>query len=269
MFADEKAHRYPAFLRPLLEKIELAVLKRADVIIANGQDTADHYRKLGLTVSVIPNAVDLDRWRIPTARIGNPIDVLFVGRLTAVKGIDDFVAVARMASERHIEGLRFHVVGGPPVPIVEKAQMDGCLLYEGGVPNAGMPRVLSRSDACVALTYVRTGTDRFSGGAGVSNALLEQMAAGRLIIAWDNVAFRQVLDEDSAFLVPQGDREAILDALIKIRASPEIAERRAVRAAKVAEQYSFDRHLALFVQAAAKWMPARLGGAKLAPAEDV
>jgi glycosyltransferase involved in cell wall biosynthesis len=137
---------------------------------------------------------------------------------------------------------------------VNKAHEDGVLLYEGPVPNEQMPAVLSRIHACVALTYVRGNTDRFSGGAGVSNALLEQMAAGRVIVAWDNAAFNQVLDDNCAFLVPQGDREAILAALVKMRASPSLAETRAARAAEIAENFSLDRHIARFSELAGTWL---------------
>ena len=94
IWTDEKAHRYPAVLRPWLERMDTAVLKRADVIIANGEDTADHYRKLGLTVRVIPNGVDLDRWRIDPPSLQAPVKVAYVGRLAEVKGIDGFGEMA-------------------------------------------------------------------------------------------------------------------------------------------------------------------------------
>ena len=255
IFADEKAHRYPAFMRPMLQRMELAVLKRADVVIANGEDTADHYRRRGLTVKVIPNGVDVDRWRIEPVRLGEQVDVAYVGRLAPVKGIEDFVEVAREARHRGLGWLRFHVIGeGPSLASVEQAAAEGLLHYHGAVPNEQMPQLLSQMQACVALTYVRSGDEKFSGGAGVSNALLEQMAAGRIIVAWDNAAFRQVLDERSAFLVRQGDRHALMAALTHIRANPHAAEARAAEAAEVAENYGFDRHLELFADAAAPWL---------------
>jgi glycosyltransferase involved in cell wall biosynthesis len=119
-----------------------------------------------------------------------------------------------------------------------------------------MPQVLSEMHICVALTYVRGEADDFSGGGGVSNALLEQMAAGRIIVAWDNAAFRQVLDERSAFLAPQGDREALLDALTQIHADPRAAEEKARTAAEIARGYSFESHLDRFASAAGRWLPA-------------
>jgi glycosyltransferase involved in cell wall biosynthesis len=254
IFADEKAHRYPRFLRPLLERIEDAVLRRADIIIANGEDTAAHYRKRGFTVHVIPNGVDIDRWRMKPPAIETPVKVAYVGRLAGAKGIDDVVGAARAAKQRGLDWLAFHVIGGPRLPSVDQAHSEGWLDYHGAVSNEWMPQALSEMHICVALTYVRGEGDDFSGGGGVSNALLEQMASGRIIVAWDNAAFRQVLDEQSAFLVPQGDRRALLDALIQIHEDPRAAEERSRKAAEVAEQYSFESHLDLFASAADRWL---------------
>lgn len=257
IFADEKAHRYPLFLRPLLERIELSVLRRADVIIANGEDTADHYRELGLPVRVIPNGVDLARSRMEPPELRRPLKIAYVGRLAPVKGIDDFIDVARTAMDHGFDWLEFHVIGeGPALPAVREAEAGGYLHCHGSVANDQIPALLSQMHVCVALTYVRRGGDRSSGGAGISNALLEQMAAGRIIVAWDNVAFRQVLDDDSAYLVRQGERAGLLEALRAIHSEPAAARARAAKAAKVAEGYGFDRHMDRFASAAAHWLPA-------------
>lgn len=80
--------------------------------------------------------------------------------------------------------------------------------------NAALPGILPSIDVCVALT-------RSDGGGGTSNAMLEQMAAGRVMLAWDNVIFRQWLHHENAFLAPQGDvdgLEACLAAISRDRA---------------------------------------------------
>lgn len=257
IFADEKAHRYPAFLRPLLQRTELRVLRNADLIIANGEDTAGHYRKLGLPVRVIPNGVDLSRWRMEPPELSPPLKIAYVGRLAPVKGIDDFIDVARTAAEQGLDWLEFHVIGeGPALPAVREAEARGYLHCHGPVANQQMPALLSQMHVCVALTYVRGGDDRSSGGAGVSNALLEQMAAGRIIVARDNAAFRQVLDDDCAYLIAQGERAALLEALRAIHSDPAAARARAAKAAMVAEDYGFDRHMDRFASSAAQWLPA-------------
>ena len=155
-----------------------------------------------------------------------------------------------MAQRRGLDWLQFHVVGEGSLAPDKKA----LLHWHGAIANEEMPALLSQMHVCVALTHVRSGADRFSGGSGVSNALLEQMAAKRIIVAWDNPAFRQVVDESSAYLVRQGDRAALLEALVRIHAQPVEARARAERAAQLAERYSFDSHMDQFASAAAQWV---------------
>ena len=81
------------------------------------------------------------------------------------------------------------------------------------------------------------------------------MAAGRVLLCWDNPAYRQVLDEKSAYLVKQGDASALIDALRQIASDPDEASARARRAAGLARGYGFEAHMDLFAEAAARWLP--------------
>ena len=81
------------------------------------------------------------------------------------------------------------------------------------------------------------------------------MAAGRVLLCWDNPAYRQVLDENSAYLVEQGDASALIAALRQIASDPSEASARAQRAADLARGYGFEAHIELFAEAAARWLP--------------
>jgi glycosyltransferase involved in cell wall biosynthesis len=120
-------------------------------------------------------------------------------------------------------------------------------------------------DICVALTFAGSDLGNGSGGAGVSNGLLEQMAAGRVLICWDNPAYRQVLDEESAYLVKQGDVSAISATLTQIASDPREASARAQRASELARGYSFETHMELFAEAVSRWLPQPYAGDSLFP----
>jgi glycosyltransferase involved in cell wall biosynthesis len=92
------------------------------------------------------------------------------------------------------------------------------------------------------------------GGAGISHALLEQAAAGRVMACWDNAIYRQVLDDDSGYLVRQGSASALWQALQEIADDTEAAQAKAERAASVAARFGLDEHVRLFDQAVAKLM---------------
>jgi glycosyltransferase involved in cell wall biosynthesis len=50
-------------------------------------------------------------------------------------------------------------------------------------------------------------------GGGVSNALLEQMAAGKPQIVWDNPIYRNVADESFAIFARERDAEALASGI--------------------------------------------------------
>ena len=255
IYVDEKAHRIRPIARTFMRRLEDRVLRRADLLIANGEDTAAHYRARGFDVTVIKNAVDLDRWTMPPPSLVPPFRVAFIGRLAQVKGIDEFLSVAKAADSREFV---FHIAGDGPLRDEAIAlERDGRLRFHGPLPNEAVPKFLEDMDVCVALTFAGSELKQGSGGAGVSNSLLEQMAAGRILLCWDNPAYRQVLDHESAFLVTQGDATAIIKALKEISRDPGEASTRARRAAELARGYGFEAHMDLFAKAAGPWLSRR------------
>jgi glycosyltransferase involved in cell wall biosynthesis len=256
IFVDEKAHRIPPASRGLVRRVENAVLRRADLLIANGDDTASHYRARGFDVTVIKNAVDLKRWTMPPPKLRSPLHVAFIGRLAQVKGIKEFLAAARdLAAAAEGPEFIFHIAGdGPARDDALALERAGYLQFHGSLPNEEVPSFLQDMDVCVALTFAGSDLGSGSGGAGVSNSLLEQMAAGRVLLCWDNPAYRQVLDEKSAYLVEQGAASAITGALRQIASDPGEAAARVQRAAELARDYGFEVHMELFAKATARWL---------------
>ena len=257
IFVDEKAHRISPAARGPIRRVENAILRCADLVIANGDDTAAHYRARGFDVTVIKNAVDLKRWTMPPPKLARPLHIAFIGRLAQVKGINEFLAAARkMAPTAEGPEFVFHVAGdGPAADEARTFERAGLLKFPGPLPNEAVPAFLEGMDICVALTFAGSDLGSGSGGAGVSNSLLEQMAAGRVLLCWDNPAYRQVLDEESAYFVKQGDPSAIGEALLKIANDPGEASARAQRAAELARGYGFEAHMELFAKAIARWLP--------------
>lgn len=224
LWFDSKAYRVPRFLHGFARALEIEVLRRADLVLANGDDIANYYRPHGLDVKVIKNAVDAGEWRMPRPAFKVPVQVAYLGRLSPEKGIFHFLQVAERAQRQYPSKFCFHVIGdGYHREQVKQAAQSEVVMWHGAVNRRDLPGLLRQIDVCVAFTYA----SQASGGGGTSNAMMEQLAAGRLILAWDNAIFRQWLDERSSYLIPQGDVDAALKALGDIVREPDEAARRA------------------------------------------
>ncbi|MDP3674456.1 MAG: glycosyltransferase family 4 protein [Novosphingobium sp.] len=225
IWVDQKTYRIPAFLRDTVRGIEARILRGADLVLANGSDIAERYGDYGVAVQVIHNAVDTDRWRAPPPALGDPIRVAFVGRLAIDKGIVAFIELARVVRGGPLrDRVSFEVYGHlGEEALVAAAKVEGVVAWSGAVDNAALPRVLSGIDVCAALTY----SDQERGGGGTSNAMMEQLAAGRILLAWDNPIFRQWLNTDNAYLARQGDVAGLAACLGAILADRDEALRRA------------------------------------------
>jgi len=217
--------------------LERRLLRSADLLIANGEDTAKHYREYGLDVSVIPNGVDLDRWQSQPPKLMGPLRVVLAGRLIRHKGLAEFLALAK---RMYNSGFEFHVIGeGPYEREVQDGHREGWLVYHGVKPNDELPALIATMDVCACLALE-------GAGGGVSNALLEQMASGRVILAWSNAIYRQLLDETNAWLVTQSDADEAEKTLRDIAERPDEARRRAAAAEVAAKRFSFDAHVERF-----------------------
>jgi glycogen synthase len=175
------------------------VLSRARLTICASNALADSARELGAgEVRVIPSAVELPE------RVGEPAEppeVLFVGRLSAEKGILELVQAA--------EGMKLTVAGDGPL----RSQVPQAL---GFVPHHELPPLYERA-AVVAVPSHREGF-------GVACA--EAMAAGRPVVASAVGGLLDlVVDGETGLLVPPRDVQALRAALERLLGDPALRAR--------------------------------------------
>ena len=245
VFTREVSHRVGALGRSVLLSIERRIYRSYDGFIANGWDTADFYRELGLQPYVNPNAVDVNRWPVDDEGPWHgPTHVVWTDRLARVKGIEAFLDACRRCEPEVRHGtLVFHVFGdGPHTPQVREFQELGLLQYHGRVPNADLPRLTRGMQVACALTHLDG--DRGTGGGGVPHSLLEQLAAGRIVIGWSNAHLGQALSDANGIVLPQGDSGALATVLQDICAQPDKFAHLRRAARETAERFSVEQHVA-------------------------
>jgi glycosyltransferase involved in cell wall biosynthesis len=186
-------------------------------------------------VVVLENGVDLDRFTaLPPSKNGSAPRIGVVANLRPVKGVDVFIrSAARLATD--YPAATFHIAGqGEQRPelerlIVELGLGDRVTLH-GAV--ADVPAFLANLDVAVLPSRAE----------GMSNAVLEYMAAGRPVVATDVGANGHLLGNgEFGVLVPPGEPEALAVGIRQILADPLIAAGIAATARRhVQDNYSRD-----------------------------
>jgi glycosyltransferase involved in cell wall biosynthesis len=242
IYSLEKASSYPKWLVKILFFFEIFLLRYFfGKIIANGYDTAFFYKKLGLDVDVIPNSIFIEDWAASYKKnISDVLNVAYIGRITKIKGFDNFVKSIDEINKVNNGRVLFHIIGdGNDRALINNKEN---VKYYGAVSNKELPKIVYNIDVCVALTVF----DDNMGGAGISNALLEHMASKKVIICWDNQIFRQILDCDSAYFVKQNDVEQLRKTILYIANNREEASKKADLAYEAVLKFSMENHVKLF-----------------------
>ncbi len=204
----------------------------ADVTLTNSQPGlhALHVAERGNRnkLAVLENGVDLDRFAHvpPLARRGGIVTVGAVGNLRPVKGIDVLIRAAA-----RLPDVRFLVAGEGDQRSELQSMIDALGLAHrfalvGQVNN--MPAFLAGVDIAVLPSRAE----------GMSNALLEFMAAGRPVVATRVGGNAQILEEGKhGLLVPADDAEALADGIEQFMRDERFAYHMAETARRHVEEH--------------------------------
>lgn len=197
----------------------------ADRVTANAEAVRRHVHRVERCpldrIVVIPNGIDLGRvtgepaGERPSIPGTGPI-VGTIGRLSWKKGQKDLVAAAAMVLARVPEA-RFVLVGDGPLgdelrrQVVELGIADR-VHFLGAVADGA--RLLPLLDVFVLPSHIE----------GMSNGLIEAMAAGRPIVATDAGGNAEVvLDGQTGFIVPPRNPLCLAEAVVTLLKDPERA----------------------------------------------
>jgi len=233
-------HRMP------LAKLRIRQLRGVDHWVALTHLMASEIQTLGVPagqITVIPNAAVIpgDSAVEPATRsryrrllgLDHPRIAIYSGRLSSEKNLDTLLqawkSVSAQFPDAHLlfagSGGAFRNVEPQLRALQESLHLAGSVHFLGHVSN--ITDYLLAADVFVLPTSTE----------GMSNALLEAMAAGNAIVTTDIEANREVVtDGDTARLVPPRDVEALAAAIRSVFSSPDLACRLGRRAREQAIQ---------------------------------
>jgi L-malate glycosyltransferase len=214
------------WMRPLDRRLGRLYNHLVDATLVNSQSVREavlrDLRPRPETVVVMENGVDLKRFKsIPPQRsvrtLGGSRAVGLLANLRAVKDPELFVRAAAIVAGSHPD-VSFALAGeGELRPRLERLVgelgMTGCVQFLGSLNN--VPEFLRRLEIAVLC----------SRSEGLSNALLEYMAAGRAIVA-TAVGGNVELIEDGVhgLLVPPGDPVRLAAAIDRLLINDALAQ---------------------------------------------
>ena len=139
---------------------------------------------------------------------GEPVVFNYIGRILRDKGVDDYIAAAKIIRQKYPK-TEFNMLGFiEPTEIHYEDELKelgelGIVYYRGSQKDV---KPWIRRSHCIIhpSTY----------GAGMSNVLLENASSGRPIITTDNPGCREtVCDGVSGFVYPGGDVEVLVKTI--------------------------------------------------------
>jgi N-acetyl-alpha-D-glucosaminyl L-malate synthase BshA len=209
------------------------------------RETHEHFDIPMQDIRVIPNFVDLDKYRRDAypchrSKLANEGDsiVTHISNFRSVKRVDDVVRIfSRIA--RRIPARLLLVGDGPDrVKAHEVAEAEGVV---DRVLFLGKQNSVAELLSCTDLFLLPSETEAFG------LVALEAMACGVPVIATCTGGLSEVVDDGlSGYLAPVGDVEAMADAGIGLLTDAAAWQSFSARARQGAERFSADRVVSLY-----------------------
>jgi glycosyltransferase involved in cell wall biosynthesis len=229
------------------ERLERRTLTNADLVLVVSRPLVAYARARGARrVQVVPNAVDASRFPTRGERKHDRPVAVFAGSLRPWHGVECLARAWKLLGDGAPDLL---VVGDGP----GRALLEGAgARMTGAVPHALVPGLLAEADIGLA-PYAADAPDYFS-----PLKLFEYLAAELATVAGDLPGVREIVDDETAVLVPPGDAEALAGAVAVLVSDP--ARRRRLGAAGralVRAEHTWSHRAATILELAERYVGVR------------
>jgi glycosyltransferase involved in cell wall biosynthesis len=201
-------------------------------VVVQTESVATWARRRWRRVTVIPNFVERPR-RVATPAVDHgPRTLVAMGRLAPVKGFDLLCrAFARIAPAHPAWTLVIYGEGP------ERSVLERLVAQSGVAGRVLLPGRVTEPEAALAAGHAFALPSRHE---GFPNALLEAMACGLPVVAFDcpSGPSEIVIHEQDGLLVPPQDVEAFAAALHRVLGSADVRERLGANARRVVDRFS-------------------------------
>lgn len=201
-----------------LQKIALALYKvgfsRISKVFFQNEENMAFFEERGIArgkYELLPGSgVNLTKFSVLDYPPEDTVDFAFISRIRKEKGIDQYIAAARVIGKKY-PNTRFHVCGFGDEhyeSLMTELHKEGVIIYHGLLNDV---RVMLKDVHCVVHpTYYPE---------GMSNVLLEGASSGRPIISTDHPGCREAIDDGvNGFIVNKCDSDDLIDKIERFMA---------------------------------------------------
>ena len=193
-------------------KLAQKAYKNADRVVTVSNALAQNLKEnFGVDAVVINNIVDVAKFQYVKREPKDVFTLISVGNLIQIKGFDLLIEAFADAFNDD-KSVSLKIVGAGPErgrlqTIVNQHDMNDRIFLLGEVDRGRLKEIYQEGDAFALASRSET--------FGV--VFIEAMATGLPVIATDCGGPRDIVNEQNGYLIPVDDKQALVDALVKMR----------------------------------------------------
>ena len=225
---------WPTPFRQGIRFLQLRAVRRAAIVVTTDRSTAGQLERYRKDIRVIPPGVSIEMFRRganarPSGLPEGKKNILFVGRLTSVKGVDLLVESMKLIDPSLRKDIMFTIIGdGPLSNIIPR---DASVNWLGELPHEALPPYFANADLLVMP----------SRSEGLPISLLEAMSSELPVASTLVGGIGTEFGEDYLTAIEKSSPGAVAGAIVKALSDPDGTKRRARAASElVRKKYSWD-----------------------------
>ena len=245
IFEAHKVYSRAAESRKVGEKQEIAAMKAADRVVCISNGVKYDLSALGLheeKLYVLPNAVDLSMFNVGRRSDHAAHNIVYAGSFLHWKGVDILVGAFALLLKQ-VPDAKLYLVGDDHEDNRQKLEtqirelgIEKSVVMTGYVSQREVASYLGMADVAVLPNRLTVEGSAYTSPLKV----FEYMAAKVPIVASDLPSIREVLDGETAVLVPPDNAKALCDGMFYLLKNPDIGHGLATKAyERVESNYTF------------------------------